>query len=143
MGVELCFTHPRKTEFCFWVNVMHTCRTRMHSSRMRTVHCSSHLLGGCLSRGRVSAGGLCPGGWGCLPRGWGCLPGEGVCLGRVSARVSAGGCLPEEGACQGVFLGSVSAGVSRRGLSACEVSVRGCLPHVYPPPVNRMTDRQV
>ena len=101
----------------------------------------------------VQREGIC---WGSLPRrvgvsaqgmgvsAWGgCLPGEGVCLGRVSARVSAGGCLPEEGACQGVFLGSVSAGVSRRGLSACEVSVRGCLPHVCPPPVNRMTDRQV
>ena len=48
--------------------------TRMHSSRMRTVRCSSRLLGGLV-------GGLClPGG--CLPRGC-------VCLG-VSA---LGGCI--------------------------------------------------
>ena len=53
----------------------------MHSSRMRTVHCSGRL-GGCLLR----EGGVCPGRvvfaqrgvclGGCLPRG--CLPG-GVC----------------------------------------------------------------
>ena len=59
--------------------------TRMHYSRMRTVHCSSHLLGGvCVCVEGVSAywvvsaqggllreksgqvGGVCPGG-GCLP----------------------------------------------------------------------------
>ena len=56
--------------------------TRMHSSRMRTVHCSSRLPGvGCLSGGGI----VCPGDVfrGCLPRG--CLP-RG-CLPRgVSAR---------------------------------------------------------
>ena len=69
--------------------------TRMHSNRMRTVHCSSHLLWGCLPRGlsaqgvpsqRVSAQGVSAQGvsaQGCLPRG--CLP-RGV-----SAQV---GCLP-------------------------------------------------
>ena len=45
-------------------------QTRMHSSRMRTVHCSSRLLGGCLPGGVcLGGGGVCPGG--CLPRGWG------------------------------------------------------------------------
>ena len=49
-------------------------KTSMHSSRMRTVHCSDHLGGGgCLPRWvGVSAqvgGGVCPGGWGCLPGG--------------------------------------------------------------------------
>ena len=63
--------------------------TRMHSSRMRTVHCSGHLGGGGLPRwvsawGGVSAQGdlllwteFLSGG-GCLTGGgsaWGCLPG--------------------------------------------------------------------
>ena len=48
--------------------------TRMHSTRMRTVRCSSHLGGRC----------VCPGDGGCLPGGgvcawggmsWGCVPG--------------------------------------------------------------------
>ena len=64
-------------------------KTRMHSSRMRTVHC----------RGRLPRLGVCPGG--CLPRG--CLPkgvclGEGVCLGSAWGCLSRGclpgGCLP-------------------------------------------------
>ena len=69
----------------------HKQKTRMHSSRMRTVHCSSHVPGRgvsaqgvclsrgvcvCLPRGDVCPGGVCPGG---------CLPGGCVCL---------GGCLP-------------------------------------------------
>ena len=48
-------------------------KTRMHSSRMRTVRCSSRLLG----EGVVSARGCLPGGGGYLPRGvcpGGCLP---------------------------------------------------------------------
>ena len=50
-------------------------QTRMHSSRMRAIHCS-----GCLHWG-VCIGGVCPGGvsaWGCLPRG--------STQGRVSAQ---------------------------------------------------------
>ena len=43
----------------------------MHSSRMRTVRCSSRLLGeGVSAQGvYVWSGGVCPGGRGCLPRG--------------------------------------------------------------------------
>ena len=72
--------------------------TRMHSSRMRTIHYSGHLGGGgCLPRGCLPRGeGVCPGGV-CLG---GCLPG-GFCPG--------GGCLPrrgvsaqEGGVCSGV-----------------------------------------
>ena len=72
--------------------------TRMHSSRMRNVHCS-----GCLAwEVGVSAQG-----GGCLPRGvsaWGCLPG-GVCLWFLPKT----GCLPEGNVCLrlGVCLGSV------------------------------------
>ena len=105
-------------------------KARMHSSRMRTVLNSSHLLG-------VSAqAGVCPAGsvqgylprcyvyrrrvsdwgvsawgvWGCLHRG--CLSVWGVCLGGACP----GGCLP--------------GGVSKHAL--------GLTP---PPPVDRMTDR--
>ena len=78
--------------FEFVINKNDSFTTRRHSSRMRTVRCSSHLGGGvsaqegvstrdCLPRvgvcpGVVSdrrgclSGGVCP--WGCLPRG--CLP---------------------------------------------------------------------
>ena len=45
---------------------MHFYGTRMHSSRMRTVRCSSRLLGGGLPS------------WGCLPQG-GVCQGGGVC----------------------------------------------------------------
>ena len=48
----------------------------MYSSRMRTVHCSSGLLGGVSTQGG-----------GCLP--WGVCPGD-VCLGDVYL---GGGCL--------------------------------------------------
>ena len=57
--------------------------TRMQSSRMRTIRCSGHVLGGvsaqegCLPRGSLPAGG------GVFPGG--CLTG-GLYLGRVSAR---------------------------------------------------------
>ena len=46
-------------EYVFWWNK----KTRMHSSRMRTVRCSRRMLGlGVLPRGWVSAqGGVCPG----------------------------------------------------------------------------------
>ena len=58
--------------------------TRMHSSRMRTIHCSGRLLGeGC--------GGVC--------LGRGCLPG-GVCLGGIclgSVYLGGGWCLPRAG----------------------------------------------
>ena len=49
----------------FWQNKI-LCQTRMHSSRMHTIRCSSHLQGGGLpARGCLSGGGIC---WGvCLP----------------------------------------------------------------------------
>ena len=73
-----------------WSNVVgskHNTKTRMHSSRMRTVRCSSRLLGGgsgpggvCLPGGSACQGGLpvrgclpameCMPAMGCLPRGW-------------------------------------------------------------------------
>ena len=53
--------------------------TRMHSSRMRTVRCSSRLLGG---GGLSACHGVCPGGCRvCLPEG-GLPAGEGGCLPR-------------------------------------------------------------
>ena len=82
-----------------------TFQTRIHSSRMRTVRCSNHLLrrvsayGGCLPRGM--GGGVFLGG--CLPR-VGCLP-VGVCLGGVCllGGVCPGGgplsCVCPEGRC--------------------------------------------
>ena len=74
-------------------------RTRMHSSRMRTVRCSGRQWeeGGCLPRG------VCP--RGCLPNG----EGE-VCLGSV--------CLGEEGDVCPAAQGGVCQGVSARGVSA-------------------------
>ena len=61
-------------------------KTRMHSSRMRTIHCSGHRGG----RGGVCLGGFCL--WGCLPRG--CLP-----RGCLPRGCLPGGCLPG-GVCQ-------------------------------------------
>ena len=57
--------------------------TRMHSSRMRAVRSSSHLLGGgrgwgCLVRGGVCSGGCAPGGAGVSAQGVACSE-EGVC----------------------------------------------------------------
>ena len=136
----------------------------MHSSRMRTVHCSNHLLGG---------GGICPGvggglsgelcvcpGEGCLPRGGvcpegvsvvqrGCLPRGGVCLGRgVSAwgvspqRVSAWGCLTRR-VCPGWCLpGDVRPG-GRVSAWGCLPGEGGCLSQCmlgYTPPVDRILD---
>ena len=51
----------------------------MHSSKMRTIHCSSCLPGGCLPRRGVSAQGVFLGGsaWGMSARGWG-VSGQGV-----------------------------------------------------------------
>ena len=59
-------------------------KTRMNSSRIRTVRCSRRLpRGGVVWRGGGLPGGVCPGG--CLPRGVsaqrGCLPRGGVCPG--------------------------------------------------------------
>ena len=73
-------------------------KTRMHSSRMRTICCSSPLIG---------AGTVCKGGV-CLQ---GCLPEECICPGR--------GYLPERCLFRGVFAGRHLP----RGMSA-----RGCLP---------------
>ena len=64
-----------------WSNVVgskHNTKTRMHSSRMRTVRCSSRLLGGGVSG---------PGG---------CLPARGVCL-------SGGSACQGVSACHGVY----------------------------------------
>ena len=66
--------------------------TRMHSSRLRTVRSSSHLLGeggrgGGVCPGSVCPGSVCPGGLCVCPEG--CLPTGGVC---------PGGCIP---ACTG------------------------------------------
>ena len=52
-------------------------RTRLHSSRMRTVGCSGRHWGGW----GVCPGGVCPGGWEVSARGVG-----GVCPGGVSAQ---------------------------------------------------------
>ena len=113
--------YVKKVLWCFQKKEV----TRMHSSRMCTVHSSSHVYlsmhwaGGCVSQhalGRglsaqgVSAqdgvywGGVCPGGvypgWclsrGCLPRG--CLPRGCLPRGYLPRRVSA-----QEGVCPGVF----------------------------------------
>ena len=56
MSIEGTFTIQPARNWTFF-------KTRMHSSRMRTVGCSGHLLGG----GGMSAWGCLPGG---LPRGW-------------------------------------------------------------------------
>ena len=99
----------------------------MHSSRMRIMRCSGHLLG------RVSA-------W-----SGGCLPGRGgVCLVWRVSDWSGGWCLPGPGGVAAWFGG---AGVCLvRGVCLS----RGCLPgpgvsawslgDVHPP-VNRITDR--
>ena len=62
-------------------SIQSTTKTRMHSSRMRTVRCSSRLLGGGVSAWLVSAqGGVCLG---------------GVCLGGVCPGGLPGGmCIP-------------------------------------------------
>ena len=96
----------------------------MHSSRMRTVRCSSYLLWG-----GVSAQGSAGGG-GCLPRG---LSAQGGCLPRGMGVSAQRGCLP--GVC--VYLG-VSAqgggGVWLGGVSTWEWSAQGCVSAlgVYP-----------
>ena len=72
------FTMWHNDTFVIWNTQILQSRisTRRHSSRMRTVRCSSRLGWGCLPRG-LSAWGLSA--WGvCLP--WGCLPRGGVCL---------------------------------------------------------------
>ena len=110
----MCFTMTCTSEL-----VTLLFQTRMHSSRMRTVRCSSRLPGG------VSAGGCLPGA---------CLPG-GVCQG-----VSAKGMSAQVGVCPG----GLPKGVSTRG-DVCPGGVcsRGCLPGGCLPdtsPVDRMTD---
>ena len=108
------------------ISVIIAWRTRMHSSRMRTVHCSNHLLGGvCPGVGGVCLGRGVSAQRGCLPRRAVCPEGlsaqRGVCLGRgVSAWggvVCLGGVWPG-----GSAQGSVCPGVSAWGA--------GCLPGV-------------
>ena len=92
---------------------------------MRTVCCSSHLLGG----------GVCP--WGCLPTTGGCLPATGECLPARGVSASQGvsacpgeGCLP-------------------RRVSACHGDVClpvGCLPArgmFGRPPLDRILDTRL
>ena len=124
--------HEHETTFDIWERFLFI--TTMHFSRMRTVRCSSRLLGGgagvCLPGGGgvylegVSAQGGLPARGGGLPRGClpiGCLPGGSLprwvsaCQGVVSTQW---GCLPRESACQG--------GLPRR-VSAWEVSAQGCV----------------
>ena len=66
--------------------------TRMHSSRMHTVHCSGRLGGGVVSARLVSA-------QGCVSAKVGVCPGRGVYLGVSAYGVSTWGCLP-----RGVFV---------------------------------------
>ena len=70
--------------------------TRMHSSRMCTVHCSSRMQGGPARKG-VCPGGVCTG----RVSAWGLSAQESVCLGvsawgaSVQGRVCRGRCLPD------------------------------------------------
>ena len=113
--------------------------TRVHSSRMRTVRCSSRRPGlsarggylpGVSARGLSDQGvsarrGCLPSG--CLPRG--CLPG-----GCLPGGVCPGGCLPS---------GCLPGGVCQGGVCPGRVSAPGGVCQTPPTPVNRMTDRQV
>ena len=92
-------------------------KTRMYSSRMRTICCNGRLGVGIFTW----SGGVCVGG---------CLPGGGrVCLGGVFTwGVSPWGCLPRGVVCPGGFL---LRGVSARG-GAC--LPRGCLHGRCTPP---------
>ena len=118
------------TTFDIWERFLFI--TTMHFSRMRTVRCSSRLLGGgglparwrwCVPRGRVCPGGVCLQG-GVCPGGVYPL---GVCLGGLCP----GGCLPARGWCLpsgGVCPGSLPArGDLPRRVSAWEVSAQGCV----------------
>ena len=78
--------------------------TRIHSSRMHTVRCSSHL-GGSACEGSVCPGGVClPGVVSACQRVSAC---GGVCLGVSTCQgivcLSGGVCLPGVSACQGVY----------------------------------------
>ena len=67
--------------------------TRMHSSRMRSIRCSSRLLEGCV----CLPGGVCPEGGGLFACQGGCLPArEGVCLPGGVYLPGWGVCLPGE-----------------------------------------------
>ena len=112
----------------------------MHSSRMRTVHCSGSLLRGggevCPGRGVMSDRGR----WWCLPRGLVSAQGEGVSTQGVSAQ---GGVRPGGGSSQGGFawLSVCPGGVSAQGgVLPGGVCPGGCLPDPHPRPVDRMTD---
>ena len=107
--------------------------TRMHSSRMRTVRCSSRLSGGVSAQGE-----------GCLPSGGVCLEKGGVCPGGVSLwGVCLGGGQPgevsaQEVSTQGVVClgGCLPGGVCKGGLPNGECLLGG----VCQPPLDRMTD---
>ena len=110
--------------------------TRMHSSKMRTVHCSGHQGKGMYPSMHWACvcvcvcvcvcmhwawGSVCPGvsAWGVCP--WGCLPGG--CLPRVWCLL------------RGVYLGVFAQG----GLPGW-VPTTHTLRSDTPPPVNRITD---
>ena len=77
------YSRPNVQSYHIWIKVLIlNFLARMHSSRMRTIRCSSRLLGGMSTRGG-----------GCLPRGGLCLPGVCVCLPRGACL--PGGCLAD------------------------------------------------
>ena len=97
------------------IEILYLLETRMHSSQMHTICCSSHLP----RQGRVSAQGVSAQSWG-VP-GQGVSTKEGVCQeGCLPRGVSARGCLPLPG-------GSAQGGVSAIGGVYLGVSARGCL----------------
>ena len=75
-------------------------KTRMHTSRMRAVRCSSHLAAGGVWRGGVSARGVC-------------LPGGGV---SAQGGICLGGGLPRGVSAWGVWGGVYPEGVSAQGV---------------------------
>ena len=104
MSIQLCHAIVLKSRYKLGHETkseMKPLQTRMHSSRMRTVRCSSHLGGGVSMVVSAWHGGGMSTQGGCLPgRGLSAWQGD-VCLaGGVSAwwwGVCPGGCLPGRG----------------------------------------------
>ena len=119
-------------------------KTRMHSSRMRTVRSSDGILGGgvCSWGGSVLGGGVCSWGGGCLLLGE-CLLLGGVCYRGVSApgEVLLGGVSAQGGLLWGcllwgvLLLGGVCSGGSAWGGSAPgRCGIPACTEADTPPP---------